>query len=157
VATKPAFRSSFARRRCIVPVDGFYEWKVVPGSKVKQPFYIHRPDDEPFAFGGLWSEWHGTDASGHTVTLRSVTIITGQPNEKMAEIHDRMPIILPPSAWSEWLDEDQTDTEAVGRLLVPAPPELIEFHPVSTAVNSVRNHGPELIEPAAPIEPTLFP
>jgi len=156
VATKPAFRSSFAKRRCIVPVDGFYEWKVVPGSKAKQPFYIHRPDDEPYAFGGLWSEWHGTDASGHAVTLRSVTIITGQPNEKMAEIHDRMPIILPPSAWSEWLDEDQTDTEAVGRLLVPAPPELIEFHPVSTAVNSVRNHGPELIEPAAPIEPTLF-
>jgi putative SOS response-associated peptidase YedK len=146
LATKNAFRSSFAKRRCIVPADGFYEWKVVPGQKKKQPYFIHRPDGEPLAFGGLWAEWTGADASGDPVTVRSTTIITGPPNEKMAELHDRMPVILPPSAWAEWLDPDQRDVEAVGRFLVPAPAEIIEFHPVSTEVNNVRNKGGHLVD-----------
>jgi len=156
VAEKPAFRSSFAKHRCIVPVDGFYEWKVVPGSKAKQPYFIHRPDGEPYAFAGLWSEWRGVDAHDQPIRLRSTTILTGEPNEKMAEIHDRMPIILPPSAWDEWLDESQTDVQKVSRFLVPAPVELIEFHPVSTEVNSVRNRGAQLMEPADPAQPDLI-
>jgi len=144
VASKPAFRSSFAKRRCILPVDGFYEWKTC-GPKKKQPYFIHRPDGEPYAFGGLWAQWRGVVA-GEELAVRSSTIITGQPNEKMAQIHDRMPLILPREAWDEWLDPTVTDPARITRLLVPAPIELIEFHPVSTQVNSVRNNGAQLIE-----------
>ena len=152
VATKNAFKSSFAKRRCIIPADGFYEWKAVEGQKKKQPYFISRPDGEPYAFGGLWAEWNGEDANGEAITLRSATIITGSPNEKMAEIHDRMPLILPPGNWDEWLDPDQNDVDAVGKLLVPAPPEVIEFTPVSTEVNNVRNKGPQLMEEIQPSE-----
>lgn len=152
VATKNAFKSSLAKRRCILPVDGFYEWKAVPGQKRKQPYFIHRPDGEPYAFGGLWTQWHGTDANGDPLTVRSTTIITGQPNDKMAEIHDRMPLILPKAAWDEWLSQDVTDVELVGRFLVPAPSELITFHPVSTEVNNARNKGEHLIDEAPPLD-----
>jgi putative SOS response-associated peptidase YedK len=146
IATKGAFKSSFAKRRCIIPADGFYEWKKLPGQKTKQPYYIHRPDDEPYAFGGLWSQWRGKDAAGEPLTLRSATIITGEPNEKMAEIHDRMPLILPPSAWDDWLDPELNDLDRLGAFLVPAPASLITFHPVSTEVNNVRNGGEQLTD-----------
>jgi len=146
LATKSAFKSSLAKRRCIIPADGFYEWKVVPGQKRKQPYYIHRPDGEPYAFGGLWTQWRGSGPTGEPLVVRSTTIITGEPNEKMAELHDRMPLILPPAAWGDWLDPDLTDLDTVGRFLVPAPSELITFHPVSTDVGNVRNKGEHLIE-----------
>jgi putative SOS response-associated peptidase YedK len=159
VASKPAFRRAFAKRRCILPVDGFYEWKAVPGQKRKQPYFIHRPDGEPFAFAGLWEQWKGTPggggdeaAAGDPVTVRSTTILTGAANETMSAIHDRMPIILPPSAWATWLSPEEHDTEALGKFLVPAPNELITFHPVSTDVNSVRNNGehlPDQVDPVA--------
>ncbi len=145
LATKPAFKKLLATRRCIVPVDGFYEWKKLPGQKRKQPYYITRPDGEPFAFAGLWTQWRGQEA-GEEVVLRSTTIVTGPPNEKMAELHDRMPVMLPASVWAEWLDPDQRDLDAVGRLLVPAAPELITFRPVSTEVNNVRNKGAHLVD-----------
>ena len=160
VMTKNAFKSSFAKRRCIVPADGFYEWKpLAAGERRKQPYFIHRPDGEPFAFGGLWSEWRGKDPHGEDVTVRTTTIITGEANEKMAELHDRMPLILPPSAWEEWLDPAQTDIESMGRFLVPAPPEIIEFHPVSFDVINVRNNDEHLVEPAegdSAEQPTLL-
>ncbi|MCB1011468.1 MAG: SOS response-associated peptidase [Microthrixaceae bacterium] len=170
VAEKPAFRSAFKKRRCIMPVDGFYEWNKPEGTSRKQPWFIHRPDGEPYAFAGLWEEWRGTlpsaardgaardDAAAEgdgepdeglqnaEVTVRSSTIITGSPNEKMAELHHRMPVILPASAWEEWLDPN-TDVATLGRLLVPAPKELITFHPVSVEVNNVRNKGEQLTEP----------
>lgn len=155
LASNNSFKSSFAKRRCIVPATGFYEWKVVPGSKTKQPYFIHRPDGEPYAFGGLWAQWSGTDTSGEQVRLRSTTIITGAPNDRMAELHDRMPLILPRSAWDEWLDQAVTDLDRIGRFLVPAPIEVIEFHPVSTEVNNVRHNGPQLAEPSEPIEGEL--
>jgi putative SOS response-associated peptidase YedK len=164
VATKPAYRRAFKQRRCILPVDGFYEWKAPPpGEKRKQPYFIHRPDGEPYAFAGLWEEWHGTMSDGKLVkapkgtppedevTVRSVTIITGAANDTMSQLHDRMPIILPPSAWSTWLSPDERDTEAMGKLLVPAPNELITFHPVSTDVNNVRNKGEQLAEEVDPL------
>ena len=155
LATKSAFKSSLAKRRCIIPADGFYEWKVVPGQKRKQPYFIHRPDGEPYAFGGLWTQWHGTDPSGGKITVRSTTLITGAPNEKMAELHARMPLILPPSAWDDWLDPGLTDLEQVGRFLVPAPAALISFHPVTTDVGNVRNTGEYLVEPVElPQEPS---
>lgn len=149
LADKNAFKHAFKRRRCIVPVDGFYEWQKIEGQKVKQPFFISRPDGEPLAFAGLWEEWKGPDRSGDQ-RLRSATIITTEANSTMAPVHDRMPVILPPSAWDTWLDEDNADLETLGRLLVPAPPEILTLRPVSTEVNNVRNKGAQLIERVDP-------
>ena len=145
VAEKNAFKKAFRRQRCIIPADGFYEWTKPEGQKTKQPWFIHRPDGEPFAFGGLWETWRGPDRSDEPI--RTCTILTGAANEKMAAIHDRMPIMLPPDAWSTWLDPQVDDTDLLGRFLVPAPPELIAFHPVSTEVNNARNHGAHLTDP----------
>jgi len=145
VASKPSFRSAFAKRRCIVPVDGFYEWKAPPpGEKKKQPYFIHRPDGEPYAFAGLWEQWKGPDRDGSEVTVRSTTIITCGANDAMSAIHDRMPVILPPSEWATWLAPEVADTDLLGKFLVPAPDGLITMHPVSTDVNSVRNKGDHL-------------
>jgi putative SOS response-associated peptidase YedK len=142
VAEKPSFRSAFKRRRCIIPVDGFYEWVKVAGQKKKQPYFISRPDGDPYAFAGLWETWRPSKDSDDEV--HSCTIITGSPNEKMAEIHHRMPIMLPPDTWEPWLDPDNTDVEEVGRFLVPAPVSLITFHPVSLEVNNPRNKSEHL-------------
>ncbi len=155
LASKGAFKPAFKRRRCIVPADGFYEWKKVPGQKRKQPYFIHRPDDEPFAFAGLWEVWRGSkedEAHDGTEQLRSTTIITTDANEPMSAIHDRMPVVLPPSAWDDWLDPDNDDIETLGKLLVPAPPALITMHPVGVAVGNVRNRGAELMAEIAPEE-----
>jgi len=144
IAEKNAYKRSFRTRRCIIPADGFYEWTVVPGQKKKQPMYIQRVDGEPLAFAGLWEVWRSKEQPDER--LQSCTIITGAPNDKIAEIHDRMPVILPPSAWDTWLDRDIDDLELLGKLLVPAPPELITMHPVTTEVNNVRNDGEQLTE-----------
>jgi putative SOS response-associated peptidase YedK len=156
LATKNAYRAAFKRRRCIIPADGFYEWQKQEGSKRKQPHYIHRTDGEPLAFAGLWEVWRGPDKDRPTdePPLRSCTIITTSANETMSELHDRMPVILPPSAWDEWLDPSNDDLDTLGKLLVPAPAGLIVTHPVSTEVNTVRNKGPELIHPVDPADPT---
>src|SRR5581483_1444865 len=151
LASRNAYKHAFKKRRCIIPADGFYEWKSIPGQKTKQPYYIHRADGEPMAFAGLWDIWRpqvGDD--GDDAVIRSCTIITGDPNEKIAAIHDRMPVMLPPSTWERWLDADFDDLDALGKLLVPAPASLITLHPVSTAVNNVRSRGPELAEPVEP-------
>jgi putative SOS response-associated peptidase YedK len=154
LADKNAFKGAFRKRRCIIPADGFYEWRKVPGAKRKQPFYIHRPDGEPYAFAGLWEVWRGPDRDEEP--LRSCTIITGEPNEAMATIHDRMPVILPESAWATWLDRDVDDVDLLGKLLVPAPASLTVLHPVSTEVNNVRNDSPALVV-EAPGDAELFP
>jgi putative SOS response-associated peptidase YedK len=151
VAEKNAFRHAFRKHRCIIPADGFYEWKVVPGQKAKQPYFIHRPDAEPFAFAGLWEVWRPREASTAqeattAEVLHSCTILTGPANESMAPIHDRMPVMLPPSAWETWLAEDQQDPDLLGKFLVPAPPQLITFHAVSTEVNNPRNKGSHLVD-----------
>jgi len=151
IATSGAFKHAFKKRRCIIPADGFYEWTKRAGQQKKQPWFIHRPDDEPIAFAGLWEVWR---PEGSQDELVSCTIITGEPNDKMAEIHHRMPIMLPPDAWDQWLDRDEQDTEALGRFLVPAPSSLITFHPVSTEVNNVRNQGTHLMDPVELDEPT---
>jgi putative SOS response-associated peptidase YedK len=148
IAEKSAYRRAFQKRRCIIPADGFYEWKKVPGQKARQPYFIHRTDGEPMAFAGLWEVWRPAEDVERTGDpLRSCTIITGQPNEKIAEIHDRMPVMLPPSAWETWLDPENDDLEALGKLLVPAPASLLALHPVSRAVNNVRDNSPDMIEP----------
>ncbi|MGH9119980.1 MAG: SOS response-associated peptidase [Acidimicrobiales bacterium] len=152
VTSKNTYKRAFAKRRCLIPADGFYEWMKVPGQKAKQPMYVQRTDGEPLALAGLWERWRPKDApdGDDSQLVRSCTIITGEPNEKMAEIHDRMPAMLPPSVWAAWLDPTNDDLDTLGKLLVPAPSELITIYPVSTAVNNVRTDGPELIEPAEP-------
>ncbi|MEJ5254054.1 MAG: SOS response-associated peptidase [Acidimicrobiales bacterium] len=145
LAEKNAFKDAFRKRRCLIPADGFYEWRREPGKKAKQPYFIRRRDGEPMAFAGLWEFWRSAGAPEDG--LRSCCIITGEANEKVRPVHDRMPIILPPSAWDAWLDPNEDDLELLGRLLVPAPASLIELYPVSTDVNNVRNDGRRLIEP----------
>lgn len=156
LAESGAYKHAFAKRRCIIPADGFYEWKKLPGRKTKQPMYIRRSDGEPLAFAGLWELWRPREAASdddESSWVRSCTIVTGEPNEKIASIHDRMPVVLPPSAWAEWLDPTNDDLGTLGKLLVPAPARLFEVHPVSTVVNNVRENGPELIAAVEPIEP----
>ena len=153
LAEKNAFKSAFKRRRCIIPADGFYEWRKdpdAPPKAKKQPYFIHHPDGEPLAFAGLWEVWKGPNKDQEP--LRSCVIITTTPNEPMSDIHDRMPVILPKSAWATWLDREIDDLDLLGKLLVPAPPELITMHTVSTEVNNVRNNGGHLIDPAPPID-----
>jgi putative SOS response-associated peptidase YedK len=154
LAEKRAFASAFARRRCIIPADGFYEWRQVPGEKRKQPYFVHHPEGEPYALAGLWEVWRGPERDQEP--LRSCTIITGAPNQAMARIHDRMPVILPPSAWGAWLDRATDDLDLLGTLLVPAPAAVTVLRPVSTEVNNVRNDGPGLTTEVRPDE-ELFP
>lgn len=154
LAVKNSFKRPFAKRRCIIPADGFYEWKKIEGHKRKQPIYMTTIDGSPFAFAGLWEVWNdenNLDDDGEPLELFSCTIITGPPNEKVSAVHDRMPVMLPPDSWDSWLDRDNHDVDALQELLVPAPSELIKLRTVSTAVNSVRNNGPSLIDDAPPV------
>jgi putative SOS response-associated peptidase YedK len=137
LSEKPAFRTALKRRRCLVPADGFYEWRKEPDGKTKTPMYVRRRDGEPFAFAGLWDVWHTPDGS----VVPSCTVITTGPNELMAPIHDRMPVILPPAA-NEQAAADMTS------LLRPYPAEELEAYPVSRRVNSPRNEGAGLVERA---------
>ncbi len=118
----------------------------MPGAKQKQPYFVHRPDGEPFAFAGVWEEWRGPEGG----TLRSCAIITCAANETMAPIHDRMPVVLPPNAWEGWLDRHNDDVPALAKLLVPAPASLVVPRPVSTDVNSVHVNDAHLIDRVDP-------
>lgn len=144
VADKPAFRTSVRKRRCLIPVDGFYEWQRADGRKV--PHFIHRADGAPFALGGLWSVWRDPQDED-APPLRTCTILTTEANTMMRRLHDRMPVILEPSAWELWLDTDVRDAEAVAHLMAPADPALLDAYPVSTEVNSTRNNHEGLIHP----------
>jgi putative SOS response-associated peptidase YedK len=151
VTSKPAFARPLERRRCLLPADGFYEWHKVPGRKTKQPYFVQRADEEPVAFAGLWERWSDPD-DPDAVPIFSCCLLTTTPNAEMARIHDRMPVLLPPSAWDLWLDPDLRDRRELGKLLGPAPDGLLVLRPVTTAVNNVRNQGPDLLDPA-PQEP----
>jgi putative SOS response-associated peptidase YedK len=144
VAERPAYRSAIRYHRCLVPANGFYEWCAT--RQGKQPYFIHLPGEPLFAFAGLYEIWHSPDGS----ELRSYAIITCQPNQLMAAIHNRMPVILPGEAEAAWLDPAETRVAAVLPLLQPYPAEAMEAYPVSTAVNSPRNDGPGLIDPVPP-------
>ena len=141
------FQGGLAARRCLVPADAFYEWKTVADGK--QPYAIARTDGAPLAFAGLWEGWR--DPAGEV--LRTFTIATTAANEDMAQLHERMPVILEPAAWPVWMGEEVGDFAA---LLRPAPAGTVRLWPVSRAVNSVRNNGPELLVQAidaAPLTP----
>ncbi len=148
VAVKPAFRDAFAHRRCLVPADGFYEWRTEDGRK--QPFRIGMKGGGAFAFAGLWESWtapedaDGPIAAGETV--ETVTIITTVANEKLRPIHHRMPVILPAEAYASWLDSHCPANDAAA-LLRPFPAEPMAFYRVSTRLNAVRNDDPACIEP----------
>ncbi len=156
LATKGAFKPAFKRRRCIVPADGFYEWQAraasvgAKGKPAKQPFFIHRLDGEPLAFAGLWETWRDPNLGPDAPTLHSCTIITTTANDTMAPVHDRMPVILPPSAWDTWLDTTNQDLVELNGFLVPAPNHLLTMHPVSTEVGNVRNRGGHLTAEVTP-------
>lgn len=141
VASKPAYRTSFRERRCLVPADGFYEWQVV--GKGKQPMRIVRADRAPFAMAGLWDRWDPRDG---TSPVESFTIVTTEANARLRPIHDRMPVILAPDAWDAWLTWPAAEA---GALMQSAPEAWLEAYPVSTRVNSARNDDADLLMPAA--------
>lgn len=142
-AGKPSFRSAFRRRRCLVPADGFYEWKAEAGGK--QPYRIAFRDDRPFAFAGLWEHWQGKDGA----ELESFTILTCEANALLRPLHARMPVILEPEAHARWLDPD---AGGVADLLLPYAGEGLHFFPVSRRVNSPRHDDAECIRPLAEAE-----
>ncbi|HEY2508753.1 MAG TPA: SOS response-associated peptidase [Streptosporangiaceae bacterium] len=159
VGEKPAFRRAFAKRRCLLPADGYYEWQSKPGA-AKQPIYITRADGRPLAFAGLYELWRDPAVSqdDEDAWLWTATIITTSAPDELGMIHDRMPMIIDPASWSDWLDPANGRAADLRHLLSPAAASGLTTYPVSTAVNSIRNNGPELIEPlaagpAAPLAP----
>lgn len=146
-AVKPSFRSAFRRRRCLVPVDGFYEWVPVPGRRRKQPFHIRSREGRPLALAGLWESWQ--PPTRDAPSLRTFTILTGSPNATVAPLHDRMPIVLDRDEWSTWLDPAVDDVGVLESMLDPAPDDLLEAWPVSFAVNELGRKDAELVVPLA--------
>lgn len=148
VAEKPAFRRAFAKRRCLLPADGYYEWQLQPGA-AKQPVYISRSDGSSLAFAGLYELWRDPAVAEQDPDswLWTATIITTSAPDEIGVIHDRMPMIIDQERWSDWLDPAVTDVADVRSLLVPAAVSGLRTYQVSPRVNSVRNNGPQLIEP----------
>ena len=143
LAVKPSFRNAYRRRRCLILADGFYEWKQIPGMKSKQPIYIQLTDNRSFAFAGLWEIWKSPEGP----EVRSCTIITTQPNSLLEPIHNRMPVILPPNAYSRWLAPEDRQPPQLNDLLIPYPSADMVAFPVSRMVNSPQVDSPELIKP----------
>lgn len=140
---KPSFSESFERRRCLIPADGFYEWK--RNGKSKQPYYFQLQDESLFAFAGIWDRWQrGADS------ITSCSIITTEPNDLLATIHDRMPVMLGPEAQERWLHD--TGAAQLLELLVPFPANEMKSFPVSLQVNHAKVEGPSLVEPVDVIE-----
>ena len=140
VQTAPMFRDAFRARRCIVPIDGFYEWQVLPGGQ-KQPHAVARADGAVMALAGLWEGWRSPDGD----TVRSFTVITTTAMDALGHLHERMPVVLEPSDWPAWLGEAEGDPAA---LLLPSA-ATFRVWPVSSRVNNVRNNGPDLIQEVA--------
>jgi len=147
VASSPSFRSSFARRRCIVPSDGFYEWRRTGGPK--QPFFLHPPEDAVLAMAGLWAVWKDPETG---LWVPSAAVITTDANRAVSAIHDRMPVLLPQEAWDDWLDPAVNDRDYLLSLLVPAPDDVLATYPISTRVNDVRNEGSDLLTRVEEVE-----
>ena len=144
ITASPAFRDAFVRKRCLVPVDSFYEWK--REGAVRQPYRIVRRDGRPLALAGLWAGWKDPVSA---VVRRTFTIVTTTPNEAIVGLHDRMPVILAEDAWARWLDPAPADPGELLGLLVPAEEIELDVYAVVRDVNDVRRDGPELITPLA--------
>jgi putative SOS response-associated peptidase YedK len=145
VAEKPSFRGSFKYKRCLILADGFYEWKTGSGKRPKTPYFIHMKDRKPFVFAGLWDSWESSDGS----SVKTCTIITTEPNELMATLHDRMPVILHPRDYAKWLDASPQTPENLLPLIRPYPADNMSAYPISTLVNKPGNDSPELVVPAS--------
>jgi putative SOS response-associated peptidase YedK len=144
-ADKPAFRSAFRRRRCVIPASGFYEWKKL--ARGKQPYYIERVDGQPLLLAGLWEIWREPASKE---PIESCSILTTQANESISTLHNRMPAVLEPEQCDAWLDPSCEDTEQLQATLRPAPEGILKFHPVSTRVNSPRHDDRDLVTEVAP-------
>ncbi len=140
VSGKPAFRAAMKRRRCLIPADGFYEWKAA-GPR-KQPYYVTAKLGGPLAFAGLWETWTGPNGE----ELETAAIVTTRANRALAAIHERMPVIIPPEAFDLWLDCANVDAETAAALIAPAPETLLDAYEISTAVNRTANDHPKLVE-----------
>ena len=150
VATKPSFSDSFRKRRCLIPANGFYEWKRLD-NKTKQPWNLFRADGEPLALAGIWDHWQTPDGD----TLESCAVITTDANEFMSQIHDRMPVLIEKADWVHWLDPEIVEIEALNRFLIPSGNETLTGHPVSSQVNQVSHDSPDCIRPVKETR-TLF-
>ncbi|WP_435742235.1 SOS response-associated peptidase [Nocardioides sp. SYSU DS0663] len=153
VAEKPAYKRAFAKRRCLLPADGYYEWypteqQTKAGKPVKQPFFIRPKDGGSLAMAGLYEIWRDPERADDDPArfLWSCTVITTDAEDELGRIHDRMPLMVAPDRWSAWLDPT-APRDALLDLLVPAAPGALEAYPVSRAVSNVRNNGPELVAP----------
>ena len=150
VAERPAYRDAFARRRCLLVADGFYEWEQREG-RPKQPWWVTREDGAPFAFAGLWAIWHGPDET----VLRTCSIVTTHANAALRELHDRMPVILDRDGEEAWLDH-ATPLPALQELLIPLPDAAVARRAVGPAVNDARYDGPDCLAPPPDPPPSLF-
>ncbi len=146
LTSSPAFREAFRRRRCLVPVDSFYEWK--REGTIRQPYRVVRKDHRPLALAGLWAGWR--DPSTETVR-RTFTIVTTTPNDALRDLHDRMPVVVSEAAWDRWLGPTPEDEGELLALLLPNDEVELTIYPVVRDVNDVRRDGPELIEPLLPV------
>jgi putative SOS response-associated peptidase YedK len=156
LTSKPTFSRLLRRRRCLIPADGFYEWKRWPDGKGKTPYRFVLKSGNPFAFAGLWDHWQSPDGS----ELLTCTIITTSANSLVAPVHDRMPVILKDEFVQAWSAYAEKPAEEFLPMLQPYPAELMRAYPVSSQVNSPRKDGPQMIEEsqqAFPVQPTLFP
>lgn len=145
VAEKPSYRAAFKRRRCLVPATGFYEWQKQGTNK--QPFFIHMADKQPFAIAGLWEQWMSPDGS----ELQTCALLTTSANELMESLHDRMPVIVAPEDYAQWLgtgkDSTPRELDQLQHLLRPFDTQKMAAYPVDKAVGNTRNEGSGLIEP----------
>ena len=144
LAARPAFREALERKRCVIPADGFYEWR--RDGKQRRAFYVHARDGAPLAFAGLWDVWRPRDGGE---PIASCTIVTTDPNELLSSIHDRMPVVLPPAAYDAWLDPHPRPAAELASLLVPYPAGALDAYEVSSWVNTPDHEGPECIAPLA--------
>jgi putative SOS response-associated peptidase YedK len=151
VIDKPAFRAAMKRRRCLIPADGFYEWKAMRGRK--QPYFVRLQSGAPMAFAGLWECWTGPNGE----ELETAAIITTDANRSLRHIHERMPVIVPPEAFDLWLNCVEFDAQTAAALIAPAPDDLLEAYPVSTDVNRMANDNAKLLERVVPGAEALQP
>ncbi|HXY89151.1 MAG TPA: SOS response-associated peptidase [Xanthobacteraceae bacterium] len=143
IAEKPSFRAATRRRRCLVPADGFYEWR--PEGKSKRPYFVRRRDRAPMAMAGIWETWAGADGG----EIDTAAIVTCAANAVLAPIHDRMPALIAPADFSTWLDADEKEFQKAAALLQPAPEDWLEAYEVSPRVNRVAYDDAENIAPVA--------
>jgi putative SOS response-associated peptidase YedK len=145
LAEKPSFRTAYRRRRCLVLADGYYEWQSEPNKKSKTPFYIRLKSEAPFAFAGLWETWRSAEDD---TSIMSCAIITTRPNPLLEPIHNRMPVILEPETYEQWLDPTEQSPDKLNGLLKPYPDSKMTAYAVSKLVNNPKNDSPECVVPA---------